>query len=239
MTRFLVLLIVLAVQTPQRGQPAETSDYAALVAEAESRRDANVREVRSSREYIVRNPRWSADAVMNATMITAADGTKRYEIQSTNAEGMRRKILVKILEGEVHAAADNQRDGSVNAVNYELRPLPADAAGQTCRPVQLIPRKRTRFTFDGTGCVDTKDMAMVRMEGRTAKRISFLVGRADIVQEFRKLGDFWYSSTSRSAADVKFLGRTELIIRYVDYVITSKTGAVIVARSGSESTTRP
>lgn len=208
---------------------ADERDLAALIAAAESRRDANVREVRSVREYVVRNPRWETDAVMTATMITSAEGSKRYEITRTNADGLRRKILEKILDGEVQAAARQDRDGNVNAANYELRTIPNTQGSQACRTVTLVPRTRTRFTLDGRACVDMSDMAMVRMEGRTAKRISFLVGRADVLQEFRKIGEFWYSSTSRSSADVKFLGRTELIITYLDYTITSRTGAVITA----------
>ena len=176
---------------------ADERDLAAQIAAAESRRDANVREVRSVREYVVRNPRWQSDASMHATMITSADGTKRYEIIRTNAEGLRRKILVRILDGEVEAAAKRDRDGNVNATNYELRPMPANTQGsEPCRIVTLVPRTRTRFTLEGQACVDMSDMAMARMQGRTAKRISFLVGRADVVQEFRKIGEFWYSSTA-------------------------------------------
>ena len=190
-------------------------DMATLIAAAESRRDANVREVRSIREYVVRNPRWPTDAIMHA-------------------EGMRRTILVKILDGEVQAAARQDRDGNINASNYELRPMPTNMQGpQACRPVTLVPRTRTRFTLDGHACVDISDMANDRMQGLTAKRISFLVGRAEVVQEFRKIGEFWYSSTSRSVADVKFLGRTELIIKYLDYTITSRTGSVITAKTAA------
>jgi hypothetical protein len=219
---------------------ADERNLAALVAAAESRRDANVREVRSVREYVVRNSRWQTDAIMHATMITSADGSKRYDIVSTNAEGMRRKILVKILDGEVQAAARRDRDGNINSTNYELRPMPPNTQNaQSCRAVTLVPRIRTRFTLDGHACVDMSDLAMVRMEGRTSKRISFLVGRADVVQEFRKIGEFWYSSTSRSAADVRFLGRTELIIKYLDYTITSRTGAVTTANLRPQESSAP
>jgi hypothetical protein len=219
---------------------AEEPDLAALVAAAERRRDANVREVRSVREYVVRNPRWQADATMHVTMITSADGSKQYEIIRTNAEGLRRKILVKILDGEVQAAARQDRDGNVNARNYELRPMLANTqSSEPCRVVTLVPRTRTRFTLDGQACVDMSDMAMVRMEGRTAKRISFLVSRADVIQQFRKLGEFWYSSTSHSTADVKFLGRTELIIKYLDYTITSKTGVVTTANLRRDGPSAP
>ena len=232
MTRWVTLAAsMIAIHLPQVARPAENPDLAALIADAESRRSANVREVRSVRQYVLRNPRWQTDALMQATMVTSGDGNKRYEINHTNAEGMREKILIRILDGEVEAAAKKDRDGNINSVNYELRPIQATAGDRhTCSAVELVPRKRTRFTFDGRGCIDMKDMAMVRMEGRTAKRISFLIGRADVIQEFRKVGNFWYSSTSRSAADVRFLGRMELIIRYLDYTITSKTGAIVTAQ---------
>lgn len=231
MFRCIVIAVAgLAIHPLYLALPGEKSDLAALVGAAESRRDANVREVRSDREYVLRNPRWRTEARMQATMITSAEGNKRYEITSMNADGMRKSILVKILEGEVQAAAKKDRDGNVNAENYELRPSSAPSeSDQKCRTVELVPRKRTRFTFDGRGCVDMTDMAMVRMEGRTAKRISFFVGRADVVHEFRKIGSFWYSVASHSAADVKFFGRTELIIKYVSYTITSKAGEILTA----------
>lgn len=206
--------------------PVAAGDHinlAALISDAERKRDADVEEVRSLRQYTMRNPRWKRDASMQAQMITSADGTKRYHVLSMSAEGLGRKILLKILDGEVEAAARKDRDGNVNAANYELRLLPAEATdGQTCRAVELIPKRRTRFTFDGRGCVDMNDMAMVRMEGRTAKSVSFLIGRAYVVQEFRKVEHLWYSSKSHSTADVKFLGKTELIIDYQNYTITPK-----------------
>ena len=207
----------------------QNRNLAALVGEAESRRDAEVLEVRSVRQYAVRSPRWDTEATMKAVMITSADGKKRYEVLETNATGMRHRILLKILDGEVEAAANKDREGNVNATNYELRPLGEKGTPEGCSPVELVPKRRSRLTFEGRGCVNLTDMAMVRMEGITAKRISMLVGRAHVSQEFRRIGDFWYSSESRSAADVRFFGRTELHIKYVSYKITAKSGAVITS----------
>lgn len=201
-------------------------DLAAQIAEAERGRDGKVQEVRSTRHYILRNPRWPADATMDIRMITSANGTKRYELIATNAEGLRKTILTRIIEGEIYLAANKkERDGSVNPTNYQVLLLPGEPAkGETCRKVQLIAKNRTRFNLDGHGCVDMNDMAMVRMEGRTAKGMAWLVGRADVVQEFRKIGGLWYSSLNQSAADVRFLGRTQLIVKYLEYSITQKSG---------------
>lgn len=208
------------------GFPVAATELAELIALAEQRRDATVQEVRSVREYSVSNARWKTDATMTVEMITGPDGRKRYEVIRTNAEGMRRTILNRILEGEVQAAAKRDRDGNMNAKNYELRPIPASPGDSTCRKVELVARSRTRFTFDGHGCVDMNDMAMVRMEGKTARSLSFLVGRAYVKQEFKKVDGLWYSSLNQSTADVMFLGRTSLTIRYLDYTIVRKPAVV-------------
>jgi hypothetical protein len=214
-------VLKLAVGLFAIGLAAADTELAALIARAERQRDAQVHEVRSLRQYAVRNPRWKTDATMDIRMITSSDGSKRFEILNTNAEGLRKTILLRIIEGEVAAAAKKDRDGNVNASNYELRPMaPSVTHGSGCRMFELVARNRTRFTFDGHGCVDMKDMAMVRMEGRTTRNMSFLVGRAYVVQEFKKVGEFWYSALNQSKADVRFLGPTELIIRYGEYSIT-------------------
>jgi hypothetical protein len=225
-----VVAVSVGIFTPCLAEAANQPDLALLVGQAEGQRDGKIKEVRSVRYYIVRNSRWKSDGTMEAVMITSGDGSKRYEILSMNADGLRKRILIKILDGEVEAAANKERDGNVNAANYELQPLTLETAGgRTCRPVKLVPKKRTRFTLEGHGCIDMTDMAMVHMEGRTAKNISFFVGKAYVTQEFRKMGEFWYSATSRSTADVKLLGKTELIIEYVSYTITPKTGAIVTA----------
>jgi hypothetical protein len=207
--------------------PAADVSLAERIAIAERQRDEQVLEVRSTRHYTVRNAKWATDATMTVRMITSAGGGKRYEILDTNAEGMRKTILTRILDGEVHAAAKKDRDGNMNSNNYELRPVstPAAASGG-CREYEMVAKKRTRFTFDGKGCVDLNDMAMVRMEGLTTRRMSFLVGRAYVVQEFQKVDDLWYSSLNQSSADVLFLGKTELIIKYSDYSIVRKPSII-------------
>jgi hypothetical protein len=226
MHRISVLTMIAAL-----GLPAAADDQTNLAARlwtAESERDAKVKEVRSVRRYTLRNSRWKSDATMQAIMTTSVDGKKRYEVLHTNAEGLRKKILLKILDGEVEAATREARNAYVNATNYEVRLLPSESPdNQSCRPVDLIAKNRSRFTLDGRGCVDMNDMAMVHMEGRTAKKISFWIGRADVAHDFRKVGEFWYVSRSRSTANVKLLGKTELVIDYLEYTITPKTGAII------------
>jgi hypothetical protein len=226
MERITALTILGALGIPVAA--GDNVDLAARIAIAERQRDARIQQVRSTRKYTIRNSHWKSDATMHSIMVTSADGSKRYEVLETDADGIRKKILLRIMDGEVEAAGRSDRDGYLNSVNYELRLLPSEPAGNhNCRPVEVVAKKRTRLTLDGNGCIDMNDIAMVRMEGRTAKSISFWIGRAYVAHDFRKVGEFWYSSKTYSTADVKLLGKTELIIEYLDYTITPKTGAVI------------
>jgi len=222
----LLLLTLLGFQSA----PAQIT--LASLAEANDHRDSAVAEVRSVRRYILHNARWSEDA-MAEVMFTVKDGAHAsYTIVQTSAKGFHREVLKRILDGEVEAYT--KREAEITPANYETKDIgPRVVNGRTCHGLQLIPKKRTRYTMDGWVCVDVADRAILHIDGDTAKSLSFLVGKAHVTQDFRKIGAFWYSSLSKSAADVRLLGRTELTIEYLDYQITPKNGkALIACRTG-------
>jgi len=206
------------------------NDLAMQVALAETQRDAQISEIRSIRHYILRNPRWKSDGTMDVRMTTFANGKKKYDILGMSVEGIQKQVFLRILEGEVQSAERKVQEGAVTPENYDMRPTGiATVNGRQCRTVDLIPKRRTRFTLEGKACIDTNDMAVVRMEGRTAKSVSFWVGHPYVVQEYRKIGNFWLSANHQSTADVKFLGTTQLFVQYVDYSVTPKNGAMLMA----------
>lgn len=203
-------------------------DLLTRVALSNTERDGRVHQVRSLRRYTLHNARWSADATADVLVTIPGEGIPTYEIQAINARGIQKEILKKILDGEMQAAA--QKDTDINPTNYEFRLAGSKVLnGRECQVIDLIPRRRTKYLLDGWACVDMNDMAFTHVEGRTAKGVSFWVGRPYISQDFRKVGDFWYSAQSRSKADVKLLGSTELTIDYLDYSIEPKQGKTLLA----------
>jgi hypothetical protein len=212
----------------------ESGNWAARVASAESVRDANIREVKSIRRYVLHNPRWKNDAVATVRFTSGSNGRKRYNILDLRAEGLQKQILQRILDGEVETAAKKEEDPLISPRNYEVTPVGYENLnGRRCQIVNLKPRRKTRTLIEGRAWIDVKEAAPVRIEGRTAKSLSFWVGRPYIVLDFRKVGDFWLSAENHSTADVKLLGKTELTIHFLDYSITPKDGGALMACAGT------
>jgi hypothetical protein len=85
--------------------------------------------------------------------------------------------------------------------------------------MQLKPKRSSKYLLEGKVWIDPKEHAILRVEGRTSRSVSFWIGKPFIVQDFRKFEDVWVSASNRSISDVKFLGRTELSVDFTEYKI--------------------
>jgi hypothetical protein len=231
------VLLISAVLFPAAIPAASGSscgDLVSRVSTAEKARDSRIGEVKSIRRYVLRNPRWKRDAVATVLFTYLPDGSKRYEILGMNAEGLQQHVLERLFDGEVDAASKKSDDGSLSPENYQMTPLGYETIqGRRCRLVRLTPLRKSKMLVDGRAWIDESEAATVRVEGRTSKSVSFWVGRPYVVQDFRKVGNFWMSSANHSAADVRMLGKTELEISFLDYAITPKDGsAMLMACAG-------
>jgi hypothetical protein len=237
MTRRSLLLFATAILLPGLNAGANGAppcdNLATRLASTEKAQDARISEVKSIRRYVLHNPRWTKDATATVLFTYEPDGRKRYEVLNMNAEGLQERVLHRILDGEVEAASKKSEDSSISPENYQITPLGYDTIkGRRCMLVSLTPLKKSRTLIEGRAWIDEREAAPVRIEGRTAKSLSFWVGRPYIVQDFRKVGDFWLSSENHSVADVKMIGKTELQISFIDYAVTPKNGEVQIACVG-------
>jgi hypothetical protein len=193
------------------------------VSEAEARRDSNVRGIVSSRRYVLQNQRWEKPAVMEVRMTYKAGVGKTFEILSMeNTGGLQKRALERILESEVEAskASLEIREGAIAAGNYDFTPLGSqNLNGRECLVLELKPKRSSKYLLDGKAWIDPKEHAIVRVEGRTARSVSFWIGKPFIVLDFRKVDDIWVSSANHSVSDVKFLGKTELSVEFTGYKI--------------------
>jgi hypothetical protein len=231
------LLIATAILLPgfdigANGVPS-CDNLAARVASAEKARDVRISEVKSIRRYVLHNPRWKKDANATVLFTYQTDGRKRFEVLNMSADGLQQHVLQRILDGEVEVVSKKSEDSSISPENYHITPLGYETMrGRRCMLVNLTPLKKSRTLIEGRAWIDEQESAPVRIEGRTAKSLSFWVGRPYIVQDFRKVGDFWLSSENHSVADVKLIGKTELEISFVDYAVRPKNGDIQIACAG-------
>ena len=222
--------LVISLNAATGVAPQDQCDWAAKVSVAEHRRDSQIREIRSVRRYTLHNPRWKSDAKMTVLMIYEPNGSKRYEVLHMEAEGLQKQVLHRILEGEVEVAKEKD-DAAITPANYETVPVGYETCGngRRCLMVELKPRRKSRTLLEGRAWIDIEEAAPVRLEGRPSKSLGFWVGKPQITQDFRKVGSFWLSSRNQSTADVRFVGKTDLTVEFLDYSITPNSGATLLA----------
>lgn len=201
------------------------------VNEAASGREAGIAKMVSTRRYTLRNKRWQKDAVMHVRIVSEPGSAKRFEILALeNAEGLQKKVFTKLLEAEVEASRSDsgEADSGITLANYDFTHMGREVInGRECLVLQLKPKRNSKYLLEGKAWIDPKERAILRVEGKTARSISFWIGKPHVVQEFRKVDDVWVAATNRSVSDVKFLGRTELQVEFVDYDIAPKSGRVL------------
>jgi hypothetical protein len=233
-TSFVALLALSAAAPVLVGAAsAEQSDSVQMlrrVSAAENEREAGVDKVTCTRQYTLRNKRWEKDAVMRVLMTAdTRTGAKQYEVLSMQAEGLQKKVFQRVLDAEIEGSrrGSSEGDNSVTTANYDFEPAGTESIhGKEYAVVHLKPKRSSKFLILGKAWIDPNENAIVRVEGYTARSVSFWIGKPQITQCFRKVDDVWVSATNRSVSDVKLLGRTEMTIEFGDYKIVRQPGQV-------------
>lgn len=208
------------------------------VSAADSRREADVRKVVSTRRYVLRNKRWPNDAIMSVRIVSDIQKGKSFEIVSfEHTEGLQKKIFQKLLEAEMEAARKQsvENDSEIDSTNYDFAILGSENFnGRACLVVELKPKRNSKYLIARKAWIDPAENAIVHVEGKTARNVSFWIGKPHVTQSFRKVDNVWVAAENRSVSDVKLLGRTELTIEFREYDIV-RAGALAQERAAVAS----
>jgi len=193
------------------------------VSAAEYERESDVRKVVCTRQYKLHNARWQKDGVMRVLITSdTRTGAKQFQILSMEAEGLQKKVFLKLLEEEIESSdhQDSTENADITSANYDFELAGSETKNRrTYLIMHLKPKRSSKYLIAGKAWIDPEEHAIVRVEGRTARSLSFWIGKPQITQSFRKVEDVWVSDANHSVSDVRFLGRTELTIDFGDYKI--------------------
>jgi hypothetical protein len=104
--------------------------------------------------------------------------------------------------------------------NYEFHLVGTDTiAGQLQYVLEVTPRFKSKFLYNGKIWVDANDFAVSRVSAQPAKNISFWISHTEIEHEYKKIGAFWLPAWNTSTTKVRFGGTAKLKIDYRDYRI--------------------
>ena len=165
----------------------------------------------------------SAEVVVNVKYV--APGTKEFEIvSSTGSKMLIDRVFKKLMEGEKDAfEVENQKRIAMNQENYEFTLVGYESGPQPTYVLDVKPRTRNKYLYQGKIWVDAAQFAIARMEGEPAKNPSFWIKNTKIETQYMKVNDFWLPAHNHSVTSVRLGGHADFSIEYKDYRITAAT----------------
>lgn len=204
--------------------PSADSIVAKMMARS-ARRSAEIQGFQGKRWYQLQYHGFlgGREASMEVLATYAAPNKREYTVISqTGSKLLLNRVLLKLLDSEQQAFENRKKiDLSPDNYTFELVGNERGDDGTICYVLAVKPRKSNQFLYKGKIWVNSKDFAVVRMEGEPAKSPSFWIKDTQIESKWEKVGDFWFIAHNQSISHIRMGGTATLNIDYGDYQITS------------------
>jgi hypothetical protein len=230
---FLCLVAGVAPASPQTGNSVPTAEtIITRMAQARARNRARFRPYIVTRDYkLFGKDESKAKSEVIADVAFVPPDSKKYTIEETNGSGLGPILVRRMLAGEAEATRDHVST-DLSADNYDFRFLrEADANGQRCYVLKLLPKRIEKHLLQGDIWVDANTYLLRSFEGELAKPPSWWVRDVSVTFVYGAVGGMWLQTATEAVADVRILGRTTMVSRDVKYKITE-----VVATAASVET---
>jgi hypothetical protein len=183
-------------------------------------RQSSIEGYAGMRRYVLENQKFHKRAEMLVQVQGDKDGTKHFEVVSEDGwKAAHKHVLHKMLESETETSRPELRAGArLNSDNYEFSFMGTEfAAGRTAYVLEVRPKRSEKYLFEGRIWVDAEDYALVRAEGKPAKKPSFWTKNIHFVQVYQKCGAVWFPLSTQSETEAHLFGTTDVSIEYFEY----------------------
>jgi hypothetical protein len=218
-------LLFLSVLTLAAGelsaQPPTADQVISRMLDHDRERQAALDGYTARRRYVFENERHHKRAEMLVQMKCLKDGSKEFEIVSSDGWGIARNHLFpRLLEAETDASQPGSRERSrIIPENYLFEMAGSEIVnGRSAYVIAATPRTSNKYLIKGKIWVDAEEYAIVRIEGQPAKSPSFWTKSVRFVHTYAKQGTVWLPLSDHSVTDARILGATELKIEYFGYL---------------------
>ncbi len=200
--------------------PPAAEEIVTRMAAHDLARQASIEGYAGMRRYILENHKFNKRAEMLVQVKGDRDGTKHFEVVSEDGWGGARKhVFRKMLESETETSRPEIR-GYARLIpeNYDFALVGTElVAGRAAYVLEIEPKRNEKYLFQGRIWVDAEDYALVRAEGRPAKKPSFWTKSIHFVQIYQKCGSIWFPLSTQSVTEAHLFGTTDVSIEYFDY----------------------
>lgn len=217
---FIILPVVMAAGDSVPA-PRTVGEVVARMIARDGARQASLHGYTAVRRYVLENRNHHKRAEMLVRMICREDGSKQFDLVSTDGwRGARKYVFPRLLEAEIEAARPDLRERSrITPENYTFEMAGTEFLRD--RPAYVLaiePKTPNKYLARGRIWVDAEEYAIMRVEGTPAKNPSFWVKSVHFVHDYDKTGSFWFSVLDHSVTDVRIFGATEMTIEYFNYL---------------------
>ena len=183
-------------------------------------RQSSIEGYAGMRRYVLENQKLHKRAEMLVQVQGDKDGTKHFEVVSEDGwKAAHKHVLHKMLESETETSRPEMRASArLIPENYDFAFVGTElVAGRTAYVLEVRPKRSEKYLFEGRIWVDAEDYALVRAEGKPARKPSFWTKNIHFVQVYQKCGSVWFPLSTQSVTDAYLFGTTDVSIEYFDY----------------------
>jgi hypothetical protein len=227
---------IVAADNPSSLPTAE--EVVTRMAALDLKRQSSIEGYQGMRRYVLENPGLQKRAEMLVRVQGDEDGTKHFEVVSEDGwKAANTHVLRKMLESESETSRPEVRTMTrLTFANYEFAFVRAElVAGRMAYVLEVKPKRKEKYLFQGHVWVDAEDFALVRAEGSPAKNPSFWTKSTHFVHVYQKCGPLWFPLSTQSVTDARFFGPTDVNIEYFDYAPKTQPPSQVFLLSAKET----
>lgn len=203
--------------------PLTTEQVVEKMVEMNKRRAEALRSYTLMRIYHVENDKQTRRADLVVKMTYHWPDQKEFTVLSeSGSKFLRNHVLKRLVRAELESMRESERRRKeMDTSNYDFQ-----LVGHERTPIrefyvlEVVPKGKSKFLFEGKIWVDAQDFGIVRMEGGPAKNPSWWITKVNLQHSYQKIGDFWLPARNETVTQVRIFGETLLTIEYKDYELT-------------------
>jgi hypothetical protein len=142
-------------------------------------------------------------------------------VSESGSKFLLQHVLYRLLDSEREALQTaNRKETAMSTENYTFRFLETEEGAEgKFYVLQVEPKIKNKFLYQGTIWVDAADFAVARIEGKPAKNPSWWISSTEIHHRYTKIDRFWLPAQNESVTHVRVGGQALLTIQYTEYKI--------------------
>jgi hypothetical protein len=159
-------------------------------------------------------------AELQAMVDFESPSTKRFRVLSEEGAGIfRQTVFRRMMQAEVDALQPEQkRRSALSPENYRFKLAGEHTVdGYRCWVLEAEPLREDKYLFRGRIYVDSRDFALVRVEGSPAKMPSFWTKKIGFIRDYRKIRGYWLPVRDESVTQVRLFGESVVTVDHSNY----------------------